>query len=534
MANEIKHRSKYDVIVIGGGPNGLVAAAYLGKAGRNVLLLEKREMVGGIAITEEFFPGYKFSSLASGPGQLSQEVVEDLNLTRHGLQIIPADPIVFSPLPDGSHVTIWQDVNRSVQEIAKFSAHDAEVYPRVVEEMIDLSRFVAGLKNITPPDLPDAGLRDMRELLMIANPLTGQGRKNISHVLRVIAMPIADLLNEWFESDIVKGTIAVSAVNGSSWGPQEAGTAYTFLYNWSDSNSGLFRASGQVKGGMGSLTQAIAKAAEGLGVEILTNAEVVEISMHDDVATGIVLANGDQVSAKTIVSAVDMHTTFLKLVDPYHLDQMFVKHVQNIKYRGTLARVHFALDQLPAFKGVNGSAQQLLSGHVQIAPSMKYIQDAFDPTKYGRHPERPYLDIQIPTLTDPSLAPEGKQIMSVSAKYMPYHLRNGNWDELRDELGQLVIQIIDEYAPGFVQTVHQSRILTPADIESIYGLLEGNLVHGEMTLDQFLWMRPVPGYGQYRGPLAGLYLCSSATHPGGGVTGINGKNAAREVLKDRN
>jgi phytoene dehydrogenase-like protein len=499
MANENKSRNRYDVIVIGGGPNGLVVGAYLAKARRKVLLLEKREMVGGIAVTEEFFPGYKFSSLVSGAGHLSPAVVADLNLARNGLQVLPADPLIFSPQPDGDHITIWHDIDRTAQEIARFSGADAETYPSFVTMMSKFSRVVAGLRNITPPDLPEAGLSDLRELFKIANPVRGLGRKNLSRALRVMAMPISDLLNEWFESDVVKGMIAVSAVNNSSWGPQEAGTAYTFLHNWSGSNNGLFRSSGQVKGGMGSLTQAIAKAARGFGAEILTNTEVAKIIMQDGDATGVVLANGDQISAKSIVSAVDMRTTFLKLVDPYYLEQMFVKHVQNIKYRGTLARVHFALDQLPNFTAVNGDARQLLSGHVQIAPSMKYIQDAFDPVKYGRYPERPYLDIQI---------------------------------QLRDMLGELVIKTIAEYAPDFQKSVLQSRIITPLDMETSYSLPEGNLVHGEMTLDQFLWMRPVPGYGQYRSPLAGLYLCSSATHPGGGVTGINGKNAAREVLKD--
>jgi phytoene dehydrogenase-like protein len=533
MANENNLRNNYDLIVVGGGHNGLVAAAYLAKAGRTVLLLEKREMVGGTAVTEEFFPGYKFSSLADGAGYLSPAVVADLNLAQHGLQILPADPLIFSPQPDGSHLTIWHDLSRTGQEIARFSSADAEAYPKFIEMMSKISQVVAGLKNMTPPDLPEVNLGDVRELLKLASPvLRGLGRKQIAQFLRVMPMPISDLLNEWFESDVVKGAIAASAVNNISWGPQEAGTAYTFLYNWSGSNNGLFRSSGQVKGGMGSLTQALADAATNFGVEILTDSEVTTIITQGGRATGVSLANGDQISAMAVVSAADMRTTFLKMVDPYYLDQKFVKHVQNIKYRGTMARVHFALDALPKFTAANGDGQQLLSGHLQIAPTMTYIQKAYDPVKYGRYSEQPYLDIQIPTLTDSSLAPEGKQLMSVTVKYMPYHLRQADWNELRETLGQLVMQTISEYAPDFPGCIKHRRVITPLDMETIYNLPEGNLVHGEMTLDQFLWMRPVPGYARYRSPVGRLYLCSAATHPGGGVTGLNGKNAAREILKD--
>jgi phytoene dehydrogenase-like protein len=304
------------------------------------------------------------------------------------------------------------------------------------------------------------------------------------------------------------------------------------LYNWSGSNNGLFRSSGQVMGGMGSLTQALADAARSFGAEILTNTEVTTIITQGGRATGVTLANGDQISAMAVVSAADLRTTFLKLVDPYYLERKFVKHVQNIKYRGTMARVHFALDALPKFTAANGDGQRLLSGHLQIAPTMTYIQKAYDPVKYGQYSERPYLDIQIPTLTDSSLAPEGKHLMSVTVKYMPYHLRQGDWNELRETLGQLVMETITEYAPDFPRCMQHLRVITPLDMETIYNLPEGNLVHGEMTLDQFLWMRPVPGYAQYRTPVGGLYLCSAATHPGGGVTGVNGKNAAREILKD--
>jgi phytoene dehydrogenase-like protein len=531
LSLKAKH-ADYDVILIGAGHNGLVAAAYLAKAGRKVLVLEKKEMVGGTAVTEELLPGYRFSTLVDGPGSLSPDIISDLNLKRHGIEFLSSDPLIFSPQPDGTHLTIWHDTERTAQEIANYSVSDAENYPKFIDQMGKFSQVIAGLKNIIPPDLPDVGMRDMMELLNIATPVRGLGRKNIAQVIRVIPMSVADLLNEWFESDTVKGSIAASAVKDISWGPQEAGTAYMSLYNWSGANNGLFRSSGQVKGGIGSLTWALANAAKSLGVEILTNSEVTKIIIQDGQAAGVELSNGDRFSSAVVVSATDMRTTFLELVDPYYLNQRFVKHVQNIKYRGTMARVHFTLNKLPQFTAADGNGSQLLSGHVQIAPTMTYLQKAYDPVKYGHYSTEPYLDIHIPTLTDASLAPESKHVMSVTARYMPYHLGEGDWNELRDTLGQLVIDTISRYAPGFSRCVEHTYIVTPPDMESNYFLPEGNLAHGEMTLDQFLWMRPVPGYAQYRAPVGSLYLCSAATHPGGGVTGINGRNAARQIIKD--
>jgi phytoene dehydrogenase-like protein len=525
-------QSDYDVVIVGGGHNGLVTAAYLAKAGHKVLVLEKKEMVGGTAVTEELIPGYKFSTLADGAGYLAQDIIDDLKLPQHGLQILPVDPLIFAPQPDGRQLTIWQDTDRTAQEIAKFSRADAEAYPLFIDLMSKISQVVRSLKNMTPPDLPSVGLGDMLELLNMANTMRGLGRKNIAQVIRIMPMPIADLLNEWFESDEVKGAIAASAVNNISWGPQEAGTAYTLLYNWSGSNNGLFRSSGQVKGGMGALTQALAKAARSYGSEIITNAEVVKINLQGGDATEVTRANGDVISAGVIVSGVDMRTTFMKLIEPYYLDQTVVKHVQNIKYRGTTARVHFTLNKLPSFMAANGNGSSLLRGHIQIAPTMTYLQKAYDPVKYGAYSKKPYLDIQIPTLTDKSLAPAGKHIMSVTVKYMPYHLRESNWNELSDTIGQLVKETIAEYAPDFESCVEECQVITALDMETEYGLPEGNPAHGEMTLDQFVWMRPIPGYAQYRAPVDGLYMCSAATHPGGGITGLNGKNAAREILKD--
>ncbi len=529
--NELSN--KYDAIVVGGGHNGLVAAGYLAKAGHKVLVLERRALVGGAAVTEEFFPGFKFSSLADDAGYLSSEVVADLNLKQHGFQILPNDSLILSLLPDGNHLTIWQDVNRTIAEIAKFSSEDAEAYPEFVAWMGKISNFVREMNNIIPPDLPDAAMGDLKKLFGFIGPVRGLGWKHIAQVIRLMPMSVADMLDEWFESEELKGAIAASAILNISFGPQEINsTAYTFLNNWAGSNTGLFRSSGQVQGGIGALTQALAKAATSLGVDIQTNTEVSKINMQNGKVNGVTLANGQEISAKVVVSAADMRTTFLKLIDPYYLDAKFLRHVNSIKYRGTMMRVHFALDRLPAFSGLNGDSEQQLSGHVQIAPTVAYIQKAYDPVKYGNYSTQPYLDIQIPTLTDSSLAPEGKHILSVTVKYMPYELRESNWDELRETIAQLVIETLTEYAPEFAECIQQYKALTPLDVEQTYGLPEGNPVHGEMALNQFMWMRPIPGYAQYRGPVDGLYLCSAATHPGGGVTGINGKNAARQILAD--
>jgi phytoene dehydrogenase-like protein len=523
--------STKDVIVIGGGVNGLVVAAYLAKAGRKVHLLEKKDMVGGIAVTEEFFPGYKFSSLVDGPGYISPVIASDLKLSQHGLEIIPADPIIYSLQSGGQNLKISTDVRATSEEIAKFSPADAMAYPKFVEMLKKISAVIEALMYITPPDLPEVGFKNIIDLFPLLKSIRKIGRKDFAQVLRVLPMPVADLLNEWFESDIVKGAIAASSVINCSWGPQEAGTGYSFLYQWASSNNGLFRSSGNIKGGMGALSVALAIAAKALGVEVHTSAPVKRIIINEGVATAVELENGDQYSARTIVSAVNMNTTFMKLSDTYYLDQQFVKHLQNIKYRGTTARVHFVLGGLPGFQGLNGDAQNLLSGHIQISPTMTYLQKAYDPIKYGRFSENPYLDIFIPTLTDPSLRTNSDHIMSVTVKYMPYHLREGDWDSLQEEIAKVVIGKIEEYAPGFEKLIIHLKVITPLDLERDYDLPEGNYVQGEMTLDQFLWMRPVPGYAQYQSPIKNLYLCSAATHPGGGVTGINGKNASREILK---
>lgn len=525
----------YDAIVVGAGHNGLVTAAYLAKAGLKVLVLERRGIVGGAAITEELFPGFKFSTLADGAGYLSPELVADLNLDQHGYEILPTDPLLISMQPDGNHLTIWHDSERTSQDIAKFSAEDAQAYPEFTQWMGKISRFVAEMNNLTPPDVPEVGLSYLKQLVGFIGPVRDLGWKHLTQVVRLLPMAVADLLNEWFQSEVLKGAIAASAVLKSSSGPWEInGTAYAFLNNWAMSNNGLFRSSGQVKGGLGALTQALASSAQRLGAEILTNTEVARINMQDGQVAGISTKNGDHIQARLVISGADARTTFLKLVDPYYLEAKVINHVKSIKYRGTLARVHFALSGLPKFSGINGASEELLRGHIQISPSMEYIQRAYDPVKYGACSQQPYLDIHIPTLTDPSLAPEGKHILSASVKYTPYELKNGSWDDQAEIISKIVIDTLKDYASDFEHSVEGFQVVTPLDMEKVYNLPEGSPDHGEMSLNQFMWMRPIPGFAQYRTPIAGLYLCSASTHPGGGVTGINGRNASRQILNDRN
>jgi len=525
---------KYDVAIIGGGHNGLITAAYLARAGRTVLVLEKKKIIGGIAVTEEFFPGFSASSITDESDSLSPRIAADLNLTQFGLKILPADPLIFAPQKDGKHLTIWHDVRRTAREIAHFSRADADAYPVFIKEIRKIAQIIDGINHMMLPDMPDMGIRDMPEMLKLFKPIRSLGWKNLPQVMRILPLSVADLLSEWFESDIVKAAIGASALNNISLGPMESGTACSFLQNCANSNNGLFRSGGQIKGGAGALTMALADAAKSSGVNIKTNAEVSQITMENGRAAGIVLAEGKIISAGTIVSAGDMRSTFLQLVDPGQLDKSVLRNVQNITYCGTMARVHFALEALPDFTGMTGDAQQILRGHIQIAPSIAYLQKAFDPVKYGRFAEHPYLDIRIPTLKDPSLAPDGKHVMSATVKYMPYHLREGNWETLRDSLGRLVTKAIVGMAPDFEQHVRHCHVITPLDMETGYNLPEGSLVHGDITLDQSLWMRPIPGFAKYKAPVEGLYFCSAATHPGAGMTGINGFNAVRRILKNKN
>jgi len=523
--------ASYDAIVIGAGHNGLVTAAYLAKAGRRVLVLEGRSAVGGAAVTEEIFPGFRVSTVADGGGYLSPRVRRDLKVDSH-VETVASESVAFCPQPDGSQLTIWRDVARSTKEIGRFSQADADAFPGFVELMSRIADVLGALMEMTPPDLPEVGMRDLRAGVGLLGPLHKLGRKRVGELLRVLPMPVDDLLNEFFESPVVKGAIGASSVLNISFGPREAGTAFTLLGNWALGGSGLFRSASVVKGGMGALTEALAAAARGFGAEIRTDAAVEKAIVTKGQVAGVKLATGEEIAAAVVVSNADPRTTFRQLLDPTTLDASFMRHVRNIKYRGSGARLHLALSELPQFPALAGCDVAALRGPIQIAPSLDYVQRAFDCTKYGRTSEHPYLDMLIPTLSDPGLAPEGQHILSISARYAPYGLREGSWDTHAERFADVVIDTLAAYVPGIREAILHREILVPTDLESRYGLPEGNPNHGEMTLDQFFHMRPVPGYARYRTPIPGLFLCGAGAHPGGGVTGIPGHNASREILKD--
>jgi len=521
----------YDVIVVGAGHNGLVAAAYLAKAGQRVLVLEQRPMVGGAAVTEEMFPGFRVSTVADGSGYLSADVVGDLDIDSR-VDFVSSDVVAFCPQPDGSQLTIWRDVERTAQEIARFSTEDAQSYPRFVALMDQIAQVMAAQMELTPPELPHLGLSDARAGVGLLGPVRRLGRKQIGELLRVLTMSVEDLLSEYFESSPVKAAIGASSVLNITWGPREGGTAFTMLGNWALGGTGTFRSAGVVRGGMGALTGALAEAAQEFGAEIRTSSAVDHVLVDDGRAIGVVLENGDEVRAAVVASNADPRVTFHKLVEPRLLDAGFLRGLGAIKYRGSAARVHLALTHLPEFTALGTNDAELLRGPIQIAPSLDYVQRAYDSTKYGRSSDRPYLDMLIPTLSDPTMAPDGQHVMSITAKYAPYQLRDGTWDLHREAFGDVVVDTLADYVPGIREAILHREVLTPVDLETRFGLVEGNPNHGEMTLDQIFHMRPVAGYARYRTPVEGLYLCGAGTHPGGGVTGLPGHNAAREILAD--
>ncbi len=522
--------STVDAIVIGAGHNGLTAAAYLAKAGKKVLVLERRRIVGGASVTEEIYPGFKYSVCSYVVSLLRPEVIRELELPKYDLEIIPLDS-TFTPMPDGDYLFRCGDHARTRREIARHSATDAEAYEHYGQLMVQIAMAVKPLLAMIPPEPTRWNSKDLFGLARLKNHFRGLGEKLFYDLAKLMTMSSADFLDQWFETDVLKATMSASGIIGTFMGPRSPGTAYVLLHHYMGELDGAFRSWGFARGGMGSISRTIAAAASHYGAEIRTRAAVDQVLIKNGRACGVVLASGEEFRSKVVVSGIDPKQTFLKMIGSAHLAPQFRKQVSDFKIRGSSAKVNLALDALPDFISLPGNGPHL-AGAISISPSIDYIEQAYDDAKYGDFSRRPYMDIILPSLLDPSMAPRGKHVMSIFVQYAPYHLKSGSWPEKRDALGDAVIDTLSEYAPNLKNIILHRQVLTPWDLEQEFGLTEGNIFQGELTLDQLFFLRPVAGWGKYRTPIKNLYLCGACTHPGGGVMAASGRLAAREILKD--
>jgi len=532
LVNPVNKRmtQKYDVVVIGGGHNGLVNAAYLARAGKKVLVLERRHVLGGAAVTEEVFPGFKFSVCSYVVSLLRPEIIRELDLPRHGLEILPLDG-TFTPMPNGDYLWRVNDHARTRREIARHSRLDAEAYDEYGKAMIEMAHFVKPIMSMTPPDPTSLDPKGWKNLAFLGRRFQKLPDEDKYNQVQLMTMSAVDFLDQWFETDVLKATMSASGIIGTFLGVRSPGTAYVLLHHYMGEIDGAFRSWGFARGGTGAISNAIGDAAREAGVEIRTEAPIEKILVKNGRAIGVVLANGDEISADVVSSSVDPRLTFMKMIGEEHLPDDFCTDLKRYKYRGSSGKVNLALDGLPDFKSLPGPGAHL-RGAISISPGVDYMERAYDEAKYGRFSRRPYIDMVIPSLTDPSVAPPGKHVMSCFVQYAPYNLKEGNWDEKRDEFGDTVIDTIAEHAPNIKDLIRDRQVLTPLDLEREFGLSEGNIFQGELTLEQLFFLRPAPGWAQYRTPIKNLYMCGSATHPGGGIMGAPGRNAALQLLKD--
>ena len=518
-----------DVVIIGGGHNGLVTAFYLARAGFKPLIIERCAQVGGAAITDEFYPGFRCSTLAHTAGPVRPEVVRDMHLEKHGLRMITPDVCVTALTPDGRALSLYQDGNKSAQQIAAFSQKDASRYPEFENSLAKISKVIADALATIPPNIDDPSRGDLWSMLKTGRAIRRLGKKDMFRLLRWGPMAVADLAAEYFETELLRAVIAARGVFGTFLGPWSAGSSLVLLIRAAADSHPAGSAS-FAAGGIGAVTQAMASAAKAAGAEIRNGVEVIEVRVQNGQATGVLLSNGEEIAAKAVISNADPKRTLLKLTDPVHLSPDFVQKLQHYRGNGTVAKVNLALSGLPQFTAIKNGDASALKGRIHIGDEIDYLERAFDESKYGNFSKQPYLEVSIPSLTDPTLAPEGKHVMSIYMQYAPYKLK-GDWEQQRKALGQTVVKTLAQYAPNLPELILTHQIITPLDLEEKYGLTGGQIFHGDLALDQFFTMRPLLDWARYRTPIDNLYLCGSGTHPGAGLTGGSGANAAREILK---
>lgn len=534
---------RYDSIIIGGGHNGLVAAAYLAKAGKSVCVLERRAVLGGACTTEELWPGYKVSTAAYVVSLLLPQVIEQLRLKDYGLKILPRSPSSFTPLPDGRSLLMGPEPGLNQREIAKFSQRDAEAFPRYEALLERVAAAIEPALMETAPDpvpLPKSWrtigvgkrLRDARKLWHMAKAMGALGR-DVPAAIELLTGAARPILERWFESDVLRATLATDAIIGSAGSISEAGSAYVLLHHVMGEAGGARGVWGFVQGGMGALSNAIAAAGEGLGVEIRRETPVARILVSDGEVHGVELEDGTQLMAQTVASSLDPHLTFERLIEPGKLPEDFREAVAQIDYASSSAKINLALSEPPRFTSVPGDGVgPHHHGTIHIGPSIEYLERAYDDAKYGRPSEHPILEMTMPTSVDTTIAPEGHHIVSMFVQYAPYQLREGNWDDIKESFGDRCIEELSQYAPNVPGAILHRQVLSPLDLERTFGLTGGNIFQGAMTMRQLYALRPVVGWADHRTPIQRLYLCGAASHPGGGVMGACGRNAASEMLRD--
>ncbi|MQA31831.1 MAG: NAD(P)-binding protein [Luteitalea sp.] len=522
-----------EVVIIGGGHNGLVTATLLAKAGLKPLVLERAERLGGCAITSDIGPGFRCSTL-SHRAAIDPAIVRGLNLVRHGLEIVPGDALTCSPTLDGRALTLWADAQRAAGDIAVFSTRDASRYAECLASVAAVAAVLRRLISAPAPRIDSPSAADLLALLGAGRRFRALGRTNAYRLLRWLPMPVADFVGEWFESEPLRAVIAAGGLLGSFLGPRSAGSTAILLLLAARAGH-LIDPGWTCRGGIGAVADALAAAAREAGAELRTGVEVRHILVGDEGAHGVALATGEEIQARHVVSNVDPIRTLLGLIDPIHLAPDFLNAARNIRVRGAMAKVNFAVSALPRFAGLRGLGDNdqaaAMSGCMRLAPDLDSIERAFDAAKYGRFSDRPWIELTIPSILDPALAPSGQHVVSAYVQFTPFELRESTWDAERDRLGTIVGREIDNYAPGFERSIVARQTITPHDLERQFGLTGGHIFHGELAIDQLLAARPLLGWSRYGTPIPNLYLCGSGVHPGTGLDGRTGALAAREILK---